>query len=102
MNEYDVWTEGFAATGEHDTAMCHSVTGADYMKGNLGIPYKVLANSFIEACEKVLGSLLDRNKDDTLILSQSKVITQDGEINVPMVWACRCFDNEQEARKSFG
>ena len=101
MKEYEVWTEGYAATGESSGAMCHSVTGADYMHGDKGTPYKVKAESFVEACKKVLGDELDE-MDGELRLSQSKVRTQDGRIHVPMIWACRCFDNEKQARKSFG
>jgi len=86
--EYEVWTEGFAATGQRSDATCHNT--------------KVKAKSFIEACKKVLGDSLDRNEDKTLRLSQNKYPTQDGEINVPMVWACGCFDNEEQARESFG
>src|SRR6185369_9559955 len=45
--EYEVWTEGYSATGEHGTA---SFEG------------KILAKNFDEACVKILGERLD--KDD--------------------------------------
>ena len=99
---YEVWTEGYAATGESGQAICHTVIGADYMHGNMGKPCKTQAGSFIEACELVLGKSLDRETDGSLSLSHQFIRTQDGLIRVPKVWACRCFDNEQRARKSFG
>lgn len=72
-----VWTEGYMATGEHGTATYHGCC---------------LAESFIEACETLVKGL-DRNEDGTLRMYK------DG---VPQVWACRCFDNEEDARKYFG
>ena len=91
--EYEVWTEGYSATGEHSGAICHTVKDADYMHGKMGTPIKVIADSFEDACKKVLGDSLDKNEDGSLRLDS------DGR---PMVWACRCFDNEVDARKSFG
>jgi hypothetical protein len=102
LKEYEVWTEGYAATGESSGAICHTVVGADYMHGKKGTPVKIKAASFIEACKQVLGGSLDSDGDGNIRLSQNKYPTQDGEINVPMVWACLCFDNEKQARKSFG
>jgi hypothetical protein len=102
MQEYEIWTEGYSATGEHSGAILHTVHNPNYEYGNKGTPYKILANSFIEACEKVLGKALDRDPDGKLRLTRDEVPTQDGMIRVPMIWACRCFDDEVEARKSFG
>ena len=99
---YEVWTEGYAATGEWSGATCHTVIGTDYMRGNMGKPCKTKARSFIEACELTLGKSLDRESDGSLSLSKQYILTQDGLIRVPKAWACRCFDNEQRARKSFG
>jgi hypothetical protein len=99
---YEVWSEGYAATGERSGAICHTVIGADYMHGNMGKPCKTRARSFIEACELTLGKNLDRESDGSLSLSKQYILTQDGLIRVPKIWACRLFDNEQRARKSFG
>lgn len=73
---YQVWTEGYAASGEHANAVYHG---------------ECLAMSFEEACEKLIKGL-DRNSDGTLRLMGGK----------PAIWGCRCFDNEGDARKSFG
>lgn len=72
---YQVWTEGYRATGEHGTATYHG---------------ECLAESFQEACEKLLGDSLDKNPDGT------------NRYPYPSVWACRFYDNEADARKSFG
>lgn len=72
-----VWTEGYIATGEHATATYHGCC---------------LAESFIEACERLVDNL-DRNDDGTLRMYKP---------GHPQVWACSCFDNEKDARKSFG
>lgn len=98
MKEFEIWMEGYAATGESSGAQL------------IG---KAMGNTFIEACEnfrypldrlgfdeqhisemagKPLG--MDRNADGTLRMSA------DGKH--PMCWACLLFDNEADARKSFG
>ena len=93
--------EGYAATGESAGAHCLTVKGEDYTHGNMGTPYKVKADSFIEACKQIKPKGLDKDGNG-LRLSQSKYPTQDGDIYVPMIWACLLFDSEEEARKSFG
>lgn len=72
-----VWTEGYMATGEHGTATYHGCC---------------LAESFIEACETLIKTL-DKKSDGTL-----QMYTE----GHPQVWGCKCFDNEVDARKSFG
>jgi hypothetical protein len=80
-NEYQVWTEGYAATGQHGTAFQLNLTNESctLWKGN----------TFQEACVNAMKSLewdmegyYDPNRNS--------------------YWACRFFDNEQDARKSFG
>lgn len=48
---YEVWTEGFAATGENGTAMFHGTTNAE---------------SFEKACEALLGDSLYKYDDGKL------------------------------------
>ena len=78
--EFEVWTEGYAATGQSQGATFHG---------------KVMAESFDEACIKLLGSSLDKN-----------INSPDGyKRNLRgfmSVWACGCFDNETDARSYFG
>jgi len=72
-----VWSEGYAATGERGYAT--------YMG-------ECLAESHIEACERIVKGI-DRNPDGTVRLRS------DGN---PSCWACGLFDNEDDAKKSFG
>lgn len=79
MKEFDVWSEGYAATGEHGTAMFEG---------------KSSGNTFDEAVIKLLGHRLDKDKEEP-----------DGYRRFAgklCIWACRIYDNEQEARASFG
>jgi len=69
---YQIWSEGYAATGERAPA---SFEG------------EVEANSFHEACILLLKDRLDKDSQGNCRMS---------------VWGCRLFDNEAEARKSFG
>lgn len=78
MKEYEIWIEGFNATGESATAK------------KLG---EFEGESFIDACNRNKEKLgLDLNDDDTMRLFDGR----------PCIWACRLFDNETDARKSFG
>jgi hypothetical protein len=72
-----VWSEGYRATGEHATAFYHGCC---------------VAESFIEACERLVTGL-DRDNDGRLRMYKP---------GHPQVWGCSCFDNEADARKSFG
>lgn len=77
---YEVWTEGYNATGNSQTATFHG---------------KILAENFEQACIMQIGEMLD--EDD----SQPDGYERDSEGRMS-VWGCRCFDNEADARKSFG
>ena len=82
MNKYDIWVEGYLATGME------------------GIPAKaqklasnIEANSFIEAVNKWYKSESDAlNKHGTLSIRDNRAF----------LWGCEVFSNEAEARKSFG
>lgn len=73
MKTYEVWMEGYATNGEYDEAQY------------LG---KHSAESFKEACENAVEELgwgmnYYNNQNNTF-------------------WGCKFFDNEIDARKSFG
>lgn len=72
--EYEVWIEGYAATGEHGAAKLVGVVDAE---------------SFEQACE-----LLHNPKWGEY--------TPPTDDRPPMYWACRLFDNEADARESYG
>lgn len=78
--EFEVWTEGYAATGEHGTATFHG---------------KVAAKNLDEACIKLLGDSLD--KDSSRPDGYGR-----GSSGNYKVWACNCYDNETDARMHFG
>ena len=80
MKEYEVWTEGFQVTGESGEATFHG---------------KVMAESFDEACIKLLGKYLDKDPDQPDGYRRNRL----GRYST---WACGCFDNEAGARKGFG
>lgn len=70
---WNVWAEGYAATGERGTA---TFVGS------------VRAATFVDAC-RIL------HNDGWGQFS----LTPDGQ---PMYWGCRLFDNEADARKTYG
>lgn len=71
--KFEVWIEGYACTGNSGTAEFLSIEEAD---------------SFSEACKKAL----IRNGWDMSYYDEER----------NQYWGCRFFDNEIEARKSFG
>lgn len=83
--KYTVWVEGYAATCEHGTAHCLGTTEAD---------------NFIEAAKKLWRKkYLPAYEGDPHIADDYFSINKKG---IPCIWGCRCFDNEVDARKSFG
>jgi hypothetical protein len=79
-NLYEVWVEGYAATGEHGTAQKLSNINREDGKWQ--------AIDFKEAVVKALATLKWRME-----FFDSDKLT---------FWGCRFYDNEQDARKSFG
>lgn len=73
---YEIWSEGFRVSGE---------TGSKAYK--LG---EQEANSFIEACDLFVKS----NPQYKGCYKKVK--------GVPYYWGCRWYDNEADARRSFG
>jgi hypothetical protein len=98
MKEYEIWIEGYAATGE---------------SGPANFIGKSHGEDFTDACVNF------RYPDDIYSYDKSKVIVpkgtplnldkdSNGELRLsnrtkgPMIWACALFDNEVDARKSYG
>lgn len=68
-NKFEIWSEGFSATGQYSKAQFYGVVEAD---------------TFKTACDlKFQGEDTYSPEDLTL-------------------WGCQLFDNENDARKSFG
>ena len=96
---YQVWSEGYRATGEHGTAMCHTVSGpVDHMYGQHGTPSFIAADSFDDACLKLQAQgKLTLDTDDT----QPDGYRRNSKGNFS-IWACGLYDNEKDAREAFG
>ena len=76
METFEIWMEGYAATGQSNTASLLS-TEVAYNWDEAVAKYMVMHPDEVDVREK------------------------DG-IKIYSVWACRLFDNEVDARKSFG
>lgn len=72
LREWDIWMEGYSATGEHGTA--HKVA-------------TVTARTFRSACKKWAA------KTDQPSLFNERSLSY---------WSCGLYDNEADARKTFG
>ena len=82
---YTVWVEGYVATGESGRANC------------LGT---IEAENFVEAARELnRQNFLPAYKGDPHTADDYFSVGKDG---IPRIWGCRCFDNEADARKSFG
>ena len=79
MGRYQVWSEGYAATGEGGTAQRLTIKNEDTLWEG---------ETFQEACENALRTL----KWDMSYYNKER----------NTYWACGFFDNEADARKSFG
>ncbi len=73
--EYQVWSEGFRSTGQSGSAHNHGTFDGD---------------TFKDAVESFRTSLADQYSRDCVNLESLTF------------WGCRFFDNEGDARKSFG
>ncbi|MCH7381195.1 hypothetical protein [Acinetobacter higginsii] len=75
MKNYQVWLEGYAATGEQQPAQFVGVVNADNFENAIEI-------------------LLKQKEWDMKFFNIVR--------GTPVYWGCRFFDNETDARKSFG
>lgn len=79
MTKYQIWCEGYAATGEHgDASLIGEAEGA----------------SFDEAVDAFIAQHKDKYPD--------RAHCWTGHGSGAAYWACRVFDTEAGARKSFG
>lgn len=85
--EFEIWMEGYSATGEHGPAQL------------IG---KGFGNTFDEAVKDYM------SKDPKHGISENerdRYTTEQAYQNRPSnwnIWACNLFDNESDARKAFG
>jgi len=78
MKEYEVWTEGYLATGMEGIPAKAQLHG------------KFKGNSFKEAIQAFKDTLTDSYSIECV------------DVENMNFWGCRFFDNETDARKSFG
>lgn len=76
MRKFEVWTEGYSATGESGTAIFHG---------------KFEAETFKNAVYKYIETLDEKDKS----------YFKDNEYGL-RYWGCKFFDNEKDARKNYG
>lgn len=84
---FEIWMEGYAATGEHSPAQ----------KVGEG-----LGNTFDEAVRDYMNGTLNHGIEEN---KRSGYTTEEAYNNRRSnwnIWACMLFDNEKDARKSFG
>ena len=87
MKEYEIWVEGYIATGESGVAQ------------KLG---SAMGNNFDEAVENYINVTPNTNIEAN---TRNKYISNEAYINKNSnwnIWACNIYDNEVDARKAFG
>ncbi len=87
VREFEIWMEGYAATGEHGTA---------HMIG------KGFGSTFDEAVKDYMSKNPKHGIEEN---GRSRYISEDAYKNRRSnwnIWACSLFDNETDARKLFG
>lgn len=80
--EYQIWMEGYAATGER--------SDAQYIGKSQGETFEEAVLNYRDQEGNPIK--IDRNQDGTPRIFGGHLC----------IWACRLFDNEEDARKSFG
>lgn len=87
LKEYEIWMEGYAATGE---------------RGYANLIGKAKGKTFNEACNNF--RYIEELKDykGKVIIDIGDKLGLDKEYDYPSIWACKLYDNEKDARKSFG
>lgn len=85
--EFDIWMEGYAATGEHGTA---TLVG------------KGTGETFDEAVRDYMSKTPNHGIEEVTRNRYSSEENYNNRKSNWHIWACRLFDNEADARKSFG
>lgn len=94
MKTFEIWMEGYAATGESSPA--HKIGEAE-------------GETFEEACQNFRHpkTIISEFTGEVIITKGDPIgLDLNGEgvqrYERPSIWACRLYDNEQDARKHFG
>ena len=78
MKVWAIWSEGYVTTGQSAYAQYHG---------------QFIGNTFLEAVEKWKDDPNEGPSNPSLVKIQGSQVSY---------WGCRLFDNEADARKSFG
>ncbi len=87
LKEYEVWMEGYAATGEQGTA---TLVG------------RGTGETFDEAVRDYMSKTPNHGIEEVTRNRYSSEENYNNRKSNWHIWACRLFDNEADARKSFG
>ena len=87
MKTFQIWMEGFAATGQSQDA--------HYIGESKG-------EDFADACNNFTYPNDIKNLSDEVIVKKGDKLKLDEHRDYPCIWACRLYDNETDARKYFG
>ncbi len=93
LKKYQIWQEGYCCTGMEGKPVKARLIG------------EVMARSFIQACHIVKCQEYLKNIDTINNPNYEQYIEPDRWDYDPSNltdWGCRLFDNEEDARKSFG
>jgi len=82
QSKYQVWLEGYAATGESGTAMQLNLPNEDCTLWEGGVSFRAACLNALETLKWEIDHYYDYARNT--------------------YWGCRFFDNEQDARKTFG
>lgn len=96
MKTYEIWMEGYAATGEHGTAR--------FIGTAEGTNFEDACRNFRQP-EDIYGPTLNKAKlaiEQVIIVHKGEPLKLDEYDTGPSIWGCRLFDNEADARKSYG
>jgi hypothetical protein len=115
MPEYEIWIEGYAATGERSGAsLIGKATGENFDEAciNFRYPNDIINEYAFKEENKIIVHKGDALKLDKESNGDYRRGSFRGELPVGIerinakgnysIWACQLFPTEQEARKSFG
>lgn len=90
LKEFEVWMEGYAATGEHGTAQ---LIGKTMARSFTEACHILACTQYLEHIKKVHGPNYNEYDNPE---------RWDYDTDRKSYWGCRFFETEAEARKSFG
>lgn len=86
MTEYEIWMEGYVIQGNDSNATFIGKAKGETFKDacmNFEYPDNIFFN-------------------ETVIVKKGDKLKLDAHYDEPTIWGCRLFDNEKDARASFG